>query len=205
MLTLAGVIAHDQNDLPAAERDLRAARDQPRGESNCTAAFYLARVVSRTERYVESADIYERAMACYDRRIDQSHTRIGIIRANDEISPTFKARRIAQLEQSIVESRRSYHACAFNGATDNARIGRFTRSRELLEIAARDSALAEPSGKSALAAADPDYRHRTAEESQGIRVRCGWPRQVTRPPAGQRSASTLRFSSSSAMTFFISA
>ena len=136
-LTLAGVIEHDQGDLPVAERDLRDALQGPSAPTNCTAASYLARVLTRTSRWRESAAFYEQAMRCFDGKVALARAWIAKLAASDA-NPAFVAARIARLAADSVEQRRSYHTSAYNAATMFARLAEFRRARELLEVAARD-------------------------------------------------------------------
>ncbi|GLC26786.1 hypothetical protein rosag_32990 [Roseisolibacter agri] len=143
VLTLAGVIEHDQGDLPVAERDLREALDAPSGPANCTAASYLARVLSRVERWRESATQFEGAMGCFDGKVSQLRARIEELLASAARNPEYTAARVARLAADSAEQRRSYHTSAFNAASMHARTGGFARASELLDIAARDSARAD--------------------------------------------------------------
>lgn len=143
VLTLAGVIEHDQGDLPIAERDLREALAAPSGPANCTAASYLARVLTRVERWRESASQYETAMGCFDRRVAQLRARIEELLGAPSRNPAHTAARVARLAADSAEQRRSHHASAFNAASMHARLGAFARAHELLDVAARDTARAD--------------------------------------------------------------
>jgi hypothetical protein len=138
-LTLAGVIEHDQGDLPVAERDLRDALQGPSAPTNCTAASYLARVLTRTERWRESTGFFEQAMGCFDGKVATARERIATLAASGA-DPAYVAARIARLAADSAEQRRSYHTSAFNAATAYARLAEFGRARELLDVAARDTA-----------------------------------------------------------------
>jgi tetratricopeptide (TPR) repeat protein len=147
ILTLAGIIEHDQDDLDIAERDLRAARASWRGHKNCTAAWYLASVHRKRSEWRESAGNFESAMACYDTTVIEIGADIARIQAHPKMTAALKARRVEKLVADSVDKRSRYHAAAFNGANLNARAGNFARAEELLAIAARDPALDEPVGK----------------------------------------------------------
>jgi hypothetical protein len=131
------VIEHDQGDLPVAERDLRDALKGPSAPTNCTAASYLARVLTRTQRWRESAAYFEQAMGCFDGKVAQAREWIATLAASNA-NPAFVAARIARLAADSVEQRRSYHTAAFNAATMFARLAEFGRARALLDVAARD-------------------------------------------------------------------
>ncbi|MGZ8455458.1 MAG: hypothetical protein ACXWZ4_02515 [Gemmatirosa sp.] len=146
VLTLAGVIEHDQGDLPIAERDLRDALATPSGPANCTAASYLARVLTRVARWRESASYFETAMGCYDQKVAQLRARLEELSTTPAASPAIaevRARRVRRLVADSTEHRRSYHTSAYNAASMHARVAAFARAGELLEIASRDPERAE--------------------------------------------------------------
>ena len=142
VLTLAGIIEHDQDDLGIAERDLRTARGHHRGDENCTAAWYLGLVLTKTKRWGESAEIFEAAMGCYDLKVSDLRFKIARLMERSAANPSFAARRIAQFEADSAEQRGRYYAAAFNAAGSRASIGEYARGGELLEIAARNTKLA---------------------------------------------------------------
>ena len=147
ILTLAGIIEHDQGELEVAERDLRAARAYWRGEKNCTAAWYLASVLRKRQVWRESAGTFETAMACYDTTVAEIAASITKIEAHPKMVAALKAKRIEKLVADSVDKRSRYYASAFNGANLNARDGNVARAEELLAIAAQDPQLAEPVGQ----------------------------------------------------------
>jgi tetratricopeptide (TPR) repeat protein len=147
ILTLAGIIEHDQNDIQVAERDLRTARSYPRGHRNCTAAWYLGSVLRKREVWRESAGMFETAMTCYDTAVAEIAASIAKIEAHPKMTAALKAKRIQKLVADSVDKRSRYYASAFNGANLNARDGNFARAEELLAIAAHDPELAQPVGQ----------------------------------------------------------
>ena len=140
--TLAGVIEHDQDDLDPAEMDLRIARGMSGGDRNCTAAWYLGLVFMKREQWVPSAEAFEHAMTCYDQNVRESLEGLEKIRTNPDIDEEFRASQIAGFEAALIEDRRQYHAAAFNAANHYARGGNVERARPLIDVAARDPALA---------------------------------------------------------------
>ena len=140
--TLAGVIEHDQDDLDIAEQDLRIARGMSGGDRNCTAAWYLGLVTMKREQWMPSASWFEQAMACYDLNVQESLDGLEKIRSNPDLDEEFRKAQIAGFEAAIVEDRRQYHAAAFNAANHYARGGEVEKAKPLIEIAARDPALA---------------------------------------------------------------
>lgn len=141
--TLAGQIEHDQGDLAPSERDLRTARDMSDGRQNCTAAWYLGLVLMKKERWLETAQVFDEAMGCYEMRVAMSEAGLAKIRANPDLDPDFRDRQTATFEAAIVEDRSQRYAAAFNAANHFARAGELDRARSRLEIAAADPALAD--------------------------------------------------------------
>jgi hypothetical protein len=143
VLTLAGVIEHDQGDLPVAELDLRDALSGPGAAANCTAMSYLARVLTRKAAWRESAEHFAHAMGCFDFKAAQARQRIERLLAQASADPGRAAARVARLAADSAEHRRSYHTSAFNAASMRARLGEMARAGELLAIAERDPERAE--------------------------------------------------------------
>jgi tetratricopeptide (TPR) repeat protein len=146
VLTLAGVIEHDQGDLGVAEADLRAALAGPSAASNCTAASYLGRVLSRTSRWAEAAHGFDQAMGCFDLKVAQIRQRMERLAASDA-PPAYVAARMARLAADSTEQRRSYHTSAFNAAGMYARAGDVARARVLLAVAEQEPERAEAVAK----------------------------------------------------------
>lgn len=143
VLTLAGVIEFDQDQLPVAERDLREAREWIRGDENCTAAWYLALVLNKSQRARESAEQFEAAMKCYDVKVADMRYKIAKIQEMAALNPTYAAKRVAALAADSVEERTRYFASAFNAAGNYANAANRTRALELLTVAANDPKLAD--------------------------------------------------------------
>jgi len=141
--TLAGQIEHDQSDLDPADADLRTALSLSEGQKNCVAAWYLGLVLMKKERWLDTAEAFEGAMACYDARVQETEAELLALRANPNFDPDFKARQIAGFEAAIHEDRSQYHAAAFNAANHFVRAGEADRAKPLVEVAARDPALAD--------------------------------------------------------------
>jgi hypothetical protein len=147
ILTLAGIIEHDQEDLTPAERDLRDALAWPRGDRNCTASWYLAQVLRKRGRWRESGSQFETAMACYDAKVRENRAMIAKVEAHPKMTAALKARRIEKLVADSVDQRKRYHAAAFNAANTTARNGELTRAGELLVFAEGDADLAAAIGR----------------------------------------------------------
>jgi tetratricopeptide (TPR) repeat protein len=142
-LTMAGIIENEQNDLAIAERDLRAARDRPQGDQNCTAAWTLGLVLGKANRPGVTADTFEAAMDCYDFKVAVIRRRIEKLKDRPSPNPAYTMKRVAALAADSADQRKRYHASAFNAAGYRANAGRRTRAVELLDIAARDTALSD--------------------------------------------------------------
>jgi hypothetical protein len=143
VLTLAGVIEHDQADFAVAEKDLRGARELVRGDQNCTAAYYLGLVLNKTSRARASGEQFQAAMDCYDVQVWLLRTKIQQAQAAAERNPEFAARRVASLAADSSAKRSLYWASAFNAAGNMANAGDLARATQLLDIAASDPALAD--------------------------------------------------------------
>ena len=135
VLTIAGIIEHEQEDYIPAEADLRGARAVPKGSENCHAAFYLGSVLAKRQAWPEAAASYDSAMVCYDDRANFIAAKIEQVRASRRGSAEFKAKRIASLESDVADRRSRQRTSAFNAASMNARLGNFARAEELLVVA----------------------------------------------------------------------
>jgi hypothetical protein len=144
ILTMAGIIEFEQNDLATAELDLTSALNMRDGLQNCTAAWYLGRVHVAQQRWSEAASRFERSMDCCTAAETVLVARIRSTHAQADIEPAYKALRLARFERSLKDNSSQRFASAFNAANYHFRSGNLSRARELVEIAAQDSTLAEP-------------------------------------------------------------
>ena len=147
VLTLAGIIEHEQADFGIAESDLRRARAAWKGYENCTASFYLGSVLTKREAWPDAAASYDSAMVCYDDKANRTEAMIAKVQASTRGSAAFRAKRIAGLESDLADLRKRYFTSSFNAASMNARLGNFTRAEELLVIAAQSADLTEQVAK----------------------------------------------------------
>ena len=147
ILTIAGIVEHEQEDYVPAEADLRGARAAPKGEENCHAAFYLGSVLTKRQAWAEVAASYDSAMVCYDDRASFIEAKIEQVRAGRRGSPEFKAKRIASLESDLADRRSRQRTSAFNAASMNARLGNFARAEELLVVAIQSPELTDQVAK----------------------------------------------------------
>jgi len=143
ILTIAGIVEHEQADYVPAEADLRAARAAPKGNENCHAAFYLGSVLTKREAWPDAAASYDSAMVCYDDRANFIAARIEQVRQSKRGSAEFTAKRIASLESDLADRRSRQRTSAFNAASMNARLRNFARAEELLLVAAQSPDLTD--------------------------------------------------------------
>jgi hypothetical protein len=138
VLTLAGMIEYDQDDLEAAEADLAEARRLD--ERNCAAWWYGALVDLKHEQFLSVGTGFSGAMRCYDAAVADSEARQARIEANADLDPMFKATQLAGLDAAIQEDRSQASASAYNAAVGFLRAKEYDRAAEYVDIAARDSA-----------------------------------------------------------------
>lgn len=138
---LAGMIEYDQKDLPTSKIDLRVARDME--SESCTASWYLGLVEMDLKNFAPSAEHFETAMGCYERRVLFSEQSLKEMQAREDLDAEFKARQIEGFEAAIKEDRSQHYASAFNAANLYAQAGKIDKARPLLEVSARDPALAD--------------------------------------------------------------
>ena len=138
---LAGIIEYDQKDLTPARADLNSAL-QMEAES-CSALWYLGLVHMDLKKFAESAGYFESSMVCYERRVLFSEQELQIMQARTDLDAEFRARQIEGFEAAIKEDRSQQFASAFNAANHFAQAGNLDKARPLLEISAKDPALAD--------------------------------------------------------------
>lgn len=136
VLTLAGMIEHDQDDLSAAEKDLMSAKDLD--DQNCTAIWFFALVDLRREQWPHGANHFVEAMTCYDAAARNTEQRMQVILRRQDLESDFKARQIAGFEGAIKEDRSQESAAAYNAAANFLRAGDATRAATYAVLAARD-------------------------------------------------------------------
>ena len=138
---LAGMIEYDQKDLSTAKIDLRVARDME--SESCTALWYFGLVDMDLKIFAPSAESFEAAMGCYERRVLFSEQSLKEMQARQDLEAEFKARQIEGFEAAIKEDRSQHYASAFNAANLYAQAGKLDKAKPLLELSARDPALAD--------------------------------------------------------------
>jgi tetratricopeptide (TPR) repeat protein len=142
ILTLAGIIEHDQEDLDAARQDLTDARRMGRG-SNCRADWYLGSVLVKQRQWKDAAPTFEAAMTCYAIDVKARENAIRALEDKTGVDAVFKQSRIARLRREIELQRRQHLAAAFNAANSFAQSGDLEKARPLIDVAAADPDLSD--------------------------------------------------------------
>jgi hypothetical protein len=81
-------------------------------------------------------------MGCYERAAAFTEASLRAMEANTDVDPDFKANQIAGFEAALKEDRSQQYASAFNAANHSARGGNVAKAKALLDVAAKDPALA---------------------------------------------------------------
>jgi tetratricopeptide (TPR) repeat protein len=145
--TISGLIAFEMDDVQLAEADLLIALSMPSADRNCTGAFFLGRVYVSFGRDMDAAARFEQSMLCCEAAVNSIRALIDETQSDDEIEAGYKLRRLRRMEQQVLDNRAQQYAAAFNAANHFFRSGNVARARELLQVAALDSTLAEPVAK----------------------------------------------------------
>ena len=139
---LAGIIEYDQNELDIAEKDLVIAKSMQGGFSDCVSRWYLGLVEMKREKWPKSGQHFEEAMGCYEAQAVVAQQGLRRMEARENVDPDFKARQIANFQAAIKEDTSQQYASAFNAANHFLRGGDTKKARTLLDVAAKDPALA---------------------------------------------------------------
>jgi tetratricopeptide (TPR) repeat protein len=119
VLTLAGMIEHDQKDFDKAREDLTRARDMESTE--CQARWYLGLVGFGTEQWAESARGFADAADCYARLVAQTERARDAMAARKDISEEFRRTQIAGFNAAIAEDSTQKSAADLNAAINYGR------------------------------------------------------------------------------------
>jgi hypothetical protein len=141
VLTLAGMIEHDQDDLSPADADLTAAKELDAG--NCVARWYLALVGLKREAWGGSAEHFAGAMACYSASALDTEHRKREMTARDDLDPAWQAAQLAGFDAAIKRDRDQESAAAYNAAINFLRAGDRSKAGSFADLAAQDPARAE--------------------------------------------------------------
>jgi tetratricopeptide (TPR) repeat protein len=136
VLTLAGIIEHDQDDLDPAEKDLDTAVDMD--ARNCTAIWYQALVQIKRKAWARSAGHFASSTTCYDLDVKDDEKRLEEMRNATNVEEDFRAQQIAGFEAAIREDRAQASASAFNAATNYLRSRDFAKASAFADRASED-------------------------------------------------------------------
>ncbi len=110
LLTLAGMIEHDQDQLDLAERDLDSALAL--NDQNCTAMRFLGQVDYKRQQWPGAANRFGRATECYGRSAADAERQLSVAMDRTDWDPEFKAMRVNALETRVKEQRAQESAAA---------------------------------------------------------------------------------------------
>jgi hypothetical protein len=136
LITLAGIIEHDQDDLDPAEKDLADAVDMD--AANCTAIWYQALVQIKRKAWRPSALHFASATGCYDRQAKDGEKRLDEMRRAPNVEEAFRAQQIAGFEAAIREDLAQASASALNAATNYLRTRDVEKAIAFADRAAQD-------------------------------------------------------------------
>jgi tetratricopeptide (TPR) repeat protein len=135
IMTLAGVIEHDQDDLTQAERDLNFALQADK--EACMAQWYLGLVALKRQTWIPAADNFVLAMSCYERSVVEDRRLKTEMEAAD-VDPDFKKMQLAGFDAAIKEDSSQQSAAAYNAAVNFLRGEKPDKALEYAELAAKD-------------------------------------------------------------------
>ena len=138
VLTLAGMIEHDQGEYEIATADLTLAAKLDR--SNCVARWYLGVVTHTLEAWRETGGAFAEAARCYDAAAQLSERARDEMAARTDLDEEFRTRQIAGFDTAIKEDRSQESASALNAAIGYARAGDRQAAERFIDQAARDPA-----------------------------------------------------------------
>jgi tetratricopeptide (TPR) repeat protein len=146
VLTLAGMIEHDQDDLDRAEADLADAIRLDAG--NCIAHAYLGLVGAKREAWMASAAAFAAATECYGATArfseDERAALVALVEDPElEMDPLFVEQQLAGFDAAIAEDRSMESRAAVNAAATYLRAGDDALARLFTERAADDPARAD--------------------------------------------------------------
>jgi tetratricopeptide (TPR) repeat protein len=138
VLTLAGMIKYDQDDLAKAEADLKEAiRIDP---AQCVAHWYLGLINFKKAVWPETASRFVVCASCYEKSADDNVSRLDAMRKAD-LDADFKATQIAGFEAVIKEDRDQQWGAVLNAANGFARAEQIETALKWLEKIPADAVL----------------------------------------------------------------
>jgi tetratricopeptide (TPR) repeat protein len=136
ILTLAGMIEHDQRDFDNARRDLERAHEMDSRE--CEAPWYLALVEFSVEAWAPSAKGFAAAADCYDTLVNESQRLRAAMAASTDVTEEFRARQITGFDAAIATDSLQKSAAELNAAINYGRAGDLTNATVYMKRAAVD-------------------------------------------------------------------
>jgi tetratricopeptide (TPR) repeat protein len=136
VLTLAGMIEHDQDQLDLAEADLDSALAQT--DQNCTALRFLGQVHYKRQQWPAAASRLGDATKCYGGSAAGAERQLKTARDRTDWEPEFKAMRVKALETRAKEQRSQESAAAVGAAANFLRAGDVQQAQSYVNLAARD-------------------------------------------------------------------
>jgi hypothetical protein len=136
VLTLAGMIEYDQDQLDLAESDMDSALAQ--SDQNCTAMRFLGQVHDKRQQWPAAASRLGGATQCYGGLAADAERQLEMARDRADLEPEFKAMRVNALETRVKEQRSQQSAAAVNAATNYLRAGDVRSAQTYVNLAAQD-------------------------------------------------------------------
>ena len=133
VLTLAGMIEHDQGEFDTAKEDLTRASEMDSRE--CQARWYLGLVGYATERWSDSASGFADAADCYATAIAETEAKREEMAKRDDVSEEFRKRQLAGFDAAIAEDSTQKSAADLNAAINWARAGDVAKSTTYMKRA----------------------------------------------------------------------
>ncbi len=136
LLTLAGMIEHDQDQLDLAQRDLDSALAL--NDQNCTALRFLGHVHYKRQQWPGAAGRFGDATKCYGGSAADAERQLKAARDRTDWEPEFKTMRVNALEMRVKEQRAQESSAAVNAAANFLRAGDVRQAQTYVNLAARD-------------------------------------------------------------------
>jgi tetratricopeptide (TPR) repeat protein len=136
VLTLAGMIEHDQRDFDSARTDLSRAIEMDARE--CQAAWYQGLVGFNTENWAESAAGFASAADCYAKSAAEIEGQRDAIARRTDLAEDFRTSQIAGFNAAIAEDKTQGSAADLNAAINYARAGDVPNATVYMKRAAID-------------------------------------------------------------------
>jgi len=136
VLTLAGMIEHDQRDFDVARRDLTQARELDSRE--CDAPWYLGLVEVAVESWPPGALAFVAAAQCYDALVKESEAFRAEMATRKDVSEAFRATQLAGFDAAIADDSVRKSAAELNAAINYGRAGDLSNATVYMKRAAVD-------------------------------------------------------------------